>query len=269
MTTQRSPFHRGRPQLSVRAAAADEAEILIYDEIGFFGIQAGDVVRAIKGIQAARLHVRINSPGGAVTDGVAIYNALRDWPGEVITHVDALAASIASLIALAGREVRMADNALFMIHDAWGITIGNATDHRETADLLEKVQETTLVRTYASKTGQSADAIRELMAAETWFTAEEAEEAGFVDVVEERQDVAAAFDLSVFNKVPEALRGPAGTPTVRDLERALRDAGLSRSDARVAASAASRAVGQWDAGQQAELLTEVGRLTSTLTRIAR
>ena len=106
MRVKKSPFNRKNAAISVKQSEK-EAEILIYDEIGFFGIQAKDFVESLDALEVETLHVRINSPGGSVWDGMAIYNALKRYDGLVATHVDGVALSAASFIALAGDEVVM------------------------------------------------------------------------------------------------------------------------------------------------------------------
>ena len=266
MRHSKSPFNRSAPDLKiVRDGQADEAEILIYDEIGFWGIQAADFMRALSQVDAKTIHVRINSPGGSVFDGIAIYNALREHPAHVVTHVDALAASIASVIALAGDEVKIAKNAFLMIHDPWTITIGNAEELRKDAGLLDKFAQT-ILGVYTAKSSEKPDEIKDLMRAETWLTADEALELGLVDEVVDTSDVKASFDLSVFSHVPAALAGPGNqeAPTIRDLERSLRDAGLSRSAAKAVLASGLQALDpQRDAADEA-VLTAGRQLLATL-----
>lgn len=206
-------------------------EILLYDEIGFFGIGAEQFVRDIGNIDADEIRVRINSPGGSVFDGVSIFNAIKRHPANVTTHIDGLAASIASVIAMAGDRVVMSENGFLMIHDPWSIVIGNAEDMRREAGLLDKVSDGSIVRAYTDKSGMSADEARMLMKDETWFTSEEALDAGLVDEVSESANIEASFNLSIFSKVPDGLRDASNLgPTVA--ERALRDAGFSRNAAK-------------------------------------
>ena len=142
-------------------------------------------------------------------------------------HIDGLAASIGSIIAIAGDETRMAENAFFMFHEAWSLVIGNAEGLREEAELLDKI-DGVLAKAYAKKTGKKQDEIKELMNAETWLTAKEALEMGMVDSIEEDKEEkasAAIFDLSVFANVPDELKDIKKDLNERDLERALRDAG--------------------------------------------
>lgn len=254
------------------AAAAADQELMIYDEIaaGFWGgISARDVVERLRGMSAGGvLNVRIHSRGGDVFEGVAIYNALRNHAAKngtrIVTHIDGLAASIASVVALAGDEVRMAPNALLMVHNAWSITWGDAECHRKAADDLEKITAGAIASTYEARTGASSQQVKEWMDAETWFTAAEAKDAGFVDAVEERVDPATqarvqarVFDLSQFQRAPEPLRAAAAAlPDVRNAERRLREAGFSRAAAKAGASAAYRALaGQRDAGRESSDLT--------------
>jgi ATP-dependent Clp protease protease subunit len=241
---ERSPFNRTLPDYRIVRAddGSGDVELFLYDEIGFWGIQASTFVRDLKSIDAETIHLRINSPGGSVFDGVAIANAIREHKATVIVHVDALAASIASVIALAGDEVHMADNAFLMIHNAWTGVVGNADDLRKTADILDKVDDSAIVRTYMNKTGADEAQVREWMKDETWFTAEEALAEGFIDVVDAQSDTQASFDLSVFAHAPAALARREAPPVPKDLERALRDAGLSRAEAKALMAGGLKAV---------------------------
>lgn len=240
---QRSMFRRERQSPLVRMLGSDEAELLLYGEIGgWWGVPADEFRRQLDAIAAGTIHLHINSPGGSVFDGLAIYNSLREHDARVVTHVDGIAASMASFVALAGDEVHVSENSWVMIHEPWTITIGNAEQLRKDASLLDKIGGQAAER-YRKKTKATADQVHEWMAAETWWTGVEALEVGFADemdnVVPEEEDegaqLAALFDLSVFANVPDALvargSGARREPTTRELERALRDAGLSRSEA--------------------------------------
>lgn len=167
-----------------RNVAHGETEILIYGEIGFsfFGdsITAKEVADQLA--EAPRddtIVVRINSPGGDAFDGVAIGNLLRDDKRRVVVKIDGTAISAASIIAMAGDEIRMADNALMMIHDPWSFALGNAAEMRDTADMLDVVAKA-IAQSYATQTGKPLAELRDLMADETWMNAEEALEEGFV-----------------------------------------------------------------------------------------
>lgn len=184
-------------------AAGDTAEVSIYDEIGFFGTTASEFVDELKAITAPNINLRLNTPGGEVFDGIAIHNALREHVARVTVQVDALAASIGSVIAMAGDRVVMGRGAQMMIHDALGLTIGNAQDHREMVDLLDKASDN-IAGFYAARAGGDVATWRERMQAETWYTADEAVTAGLADeTVDKPADpapspTAASWDLSIF-----------------------------------------------------------------------
>lgn len=163
------------PWFAVKNATEDSADLFFYDVIGdsWIGSDAASVVKEINSLKAKKLNVRINSPGGSVFDGIAIYNALSRHPAEVTTYIDGVAASIASVIALAGKKVIMADNAMFMIHNPWTFAMGDSGELRKQADVLDQVGET-LITTYASRTDKDREVIRKAMDEETWFTADEA-----------------------------------------------------------------------------------------------
>ncbi|WP_058631496.1 head maturation protease, ClpP-related [Microbacterium oxydans] len=180
------------------------ASLHLYGVVGgFWGdIVAGDVVREIRELDVATLNVYINSPGGDVFDGIAIRNAIRQSSAHVIVHVDGLAASAASFIACAADELVMGENAELMIHDAWTIVLGNADELRTEADNLDRISDN-IAAMYAEKAGGTAASWREVMKAETWYSASEAVAAGLADRVENDTadtdaDVAASFDLSMF-----------------------------------------------------------------------
>lgn len=197
---------RAKPKAADAADGADEAEIFLYDAIvdseleaeWWGGVAPQSFVKELRAITASTIHLRINSPGGSVFAARAIETALREHSARVVVHIDGLAASAATFIAMAGDEIRMAPGAMFMIHKAWTYAWGNANDLRSTADLLDKV-DSTLVTTYAKRTGASAEQITEWMAAETWFTAEEAKDAGFVDQVTEDEAQAEASASPTWN----------------------------------------------------------------------
>lgn len=187
-----------------------DVEVLIFGEIGLFGITAKEVIKEIRDHgPITSLNVRINSPGGEVFDGLAIFNFLNSLDVEITVQVDGVAASIASVIAMAGDVINMAENAMMMIHNPWAFAGGDAAELREMADLLEKVQEN-LIGIYEKRTGQTRDEIQTLLDAETWFTAEEAVDAGLADNITDRLEIAAkvcdAFDLSCFPNRPDTLK---------------------------------------------------------------
>jgi ATP-dependent Clp endopeptidase proteolytic subunit ClpP len=165
-----------------KAGDGGPAQIRIYEEIGFWGITEEDFARELDEVTADEIEVQISSPGGDVWAGIAIYNALRAHPARVTTRVDSLAASAASLIVQAGDRRVILSAGQLMIHNVWGIVIGDADDMRGMADLLEK-QNTVVASIYAEHTDTAAEEWLELMATETWYTAEEAVDAGLADEV--------------------------------------------------------------------------------------
>lgn len=225
----RSPF-KPRPRGDYRVEnKTDEATIYLYDEIGWFGIKSEQFIKDLNALTAKTVHIRVNSPGGDVFDGTAIFNAIKQHKARTVVHIDGLAASIASVIALAGSEVLMSENAFLMIHDPWSIVIGNADAMRDEAELLDKVGGT-IAKVYMDKSGKRAEEINELMASETWMTGQEAMDMGFIDGLDKKAEekdskAKALFDLSVFANVPDQLREKKHVPTERDIERILRDAG--------------------------------------------
>lgn len=187
--------------------SADEATIYLYDAIvsdAFWGgVSAIDFVKELAGITAPVIHLRINCPGGDVFAARAMEQAVREHPSQIIAHVDGYAASAASYLALAADEVQIAEGGFVMIHKAWTIAFGNANDLMDTAALLEKV-DASLVATYVKETGQDAAQIEEWMAAETWFTAQEAVDNGFADKIAEPATKAkAAWNLAAYDHAPK------------------------------------------------------------------
>ena len=214
------PLHRlprpanGRPVNYRMAAKAERGEIFLYDIIGsswFGGISADQFRRDLRAMGAVKtIDLHINSDGGDVFDGRAIYSLLQEHEARIVVHVDGLAASIASLIAMAGDEIRMGEGTFMMIHNAWGVSVGESKEMRRTADLLDSV--TSQIRdTYATRTGNTDAQLRTWMDEETWLTAADAKANGFADVVAEPVKAAA---LVIRDLVPAK-----GGRTVRAEER--------------------------------------------------
>ena len=207
---------------SIKAKANDTAEISIYDEIGFWGVSAASFAQDLKdcGNSLKQINLHIHSPGGDVFDGIAIYNLLKNHPANVTVYIDGLAASMASVIAMAGNEVIMPENAMMMIHKPWGIQGGDAEDMRKYADLLDKV-ENTLIPAYASKTGKTPEELAEMLSAETWLNGKECVDQGFADKLAEPLVAMASIKsrkLEDFENMPKAMKdmlfkpqGNAGT----------------------------------------------------------
>ena len=199
-----------------RARVKGTAEIVIYDEIGAFGIPAKAFLDELKGLgPVAELTLRINSPGGSVFDGVAIYNALKRHQARVTVWIDGIAASIASMVAMAGDEVVMPENAMLVLHDPSGLVAGTAADMRGTAEALDKMA-AAMVAAYRDKSGAGDEEISVLMAAETWLSAEEAVELGLADRVEAPVRMAAHFDLSSYRNAPPQLTALASATAQED-----------------------------------------------------
>jgi ATP-dependent Clp endopeptidase proteolytic subunit ClpP len=183
---------------NIKNLSEKATEVVIYDEIGQWGIDSKAFIEEIKEISTENILLRINSPGGSVIDGLAIHDAIKRAPQKITAQIEGLAASIATVIALGADEVTMSQNSLFMIHNVWGGETGGAKDMRKAADLMEKMGDR-LVNIYVSKTGKDESEIRNWMDEETWFTADEAKEAGFIDYVEEPIALAAKFDINKLN----------------------------------------------------------------------
>lgn len=202
--------------LTIRNAAQDTTgpvELLIYGEIGadWFnnsGVEAKAFVDALRSVPASReIVVGIHSPGGNVWDGLAIFNQLRSRKGRVTVRIDGIAASIASVIAMAGGRIVMAPSSRMMVHNPYALAMGGSAAMRKAADELDRVGEL-LANIYAERSGATGAEIRDWMDAETWFNADEALAAGFCDSVDEQLPMAASasgFDLTKFKRVPRAL----------------------------------------------------------------
>ena len=217
-TTDQQPWYTIRaltPVASAAAGAQSAAEILIYGPIGANwwdeeSITAASFIKDLNAIKGDQITVRVNSTGGAVTDGIAIHNALKRHDAKIIVVVDALAASIASLIAMAGDEVQIAENAAFMVHAPWTYAGGNSTALRKTADMLDTWAEA-MSTSYAAKTKKPKPEMLALLTdgEDHWYTAAEAVEMGFADSVVAGDPAAAsmagAMDLSGFRNAPAAL----------------------------------------------------------------
>lgn len=184
----------------IQNKVGERPAVYIYDEIGFFGDTASEFSNALRAVDADELDVHVNSPGGDIFDGLAIYQSIKSHKAKVTVRIDGLAASIASVIAMAGDKVIMAPKASMMIHEGWTMAVGNTDELRKTAELLDK-QSGVIASVYADRSGQPADFWRDRMRDETWYTADEALAAGLVDEVEGRkkEDKGDPFDLSVFN----------------------------------------------------------------------
>jgi ATP-dependent protease ClpP protease subunit len=200
----------GVKQPIVMAASPTSATLRLYDPIdadgGEWGVSAKEFAASLdsldKGVREIQL--RINSPGGDVFEGLAILNALRDHPAKVVAVVDGVAASAASFVAMAADEVLMSRNTEMMIHDASGLALGNANVMHDMAGRLDKISDN-IADVYASRAGGTVEEWRKAMLAETWYSADEAVEAGLADRVREPApgdpeptEAKARYNLAVF-----------------------------------------------------------------------
>ena len=184
-------------------AAADKTPVLsIFDDIGAYGVSAKSFLNDLRTVTTDEVDVEINSPGGDVFAGLAIYNGLRASGKKINVKVLGLAASAASLVAMAGDTIEMPENAFMMIHNPWGFAMGGADEMRNTADVLDKIG-TGLVSTYAKRTGKTDQEITALLDAETWMTAQEAVDAGFATSVTPALAVKASYSE---DRLPENVR---------------------------------------------------------------
>jgi len=181
-------------------AEDDFADIYLFSEIGGMDITAKTFVDDLQGLGNKNLNVYINSLGGSVFDGIAIYNTLRNYKGKVTTKIQGIGASIASVIALAGNRIEMSDNSLLMIHDPYAVAGGNSTEMRKTAELLDKIRNE-IAGIYQKQTGLNKETIEELMTNETWFNSTEALEKGFITDISEGVEVKNEYDLTKFKNI--------------------------------------------------------------------
>ena len=189
------------------------ADVYIYDRIGVGGVSARDFVRDLQALGAVdELSVRINSGGGDVIEGLAIYTALKSHQAHVTVYIDGIAASIASYVAMAGDTVEIAENGFFMIHEPWAAIAGTAEEMRKQADLQDRVRDA-MAAGYAAKTEQPLSGVLAVMAAETWFDASEALEWGLVDRVGAKLEAAASIADRNMNHVPAGAQAWITTET--------------------------------------------------------
>lgn len=195
-----------RSWYEVKNVSKSAADLYLYDEIGLFGVSAGQFVNEIKGLKGKTLNVYVNSPGGNVFDGIAIYNSLKRHDGKVNMTVDGIAASAASFIVQAGSTRKMAQASEMMIHDAWGIAMGPTDEMVKMASELE-LHSNSVAGIYASRAGGTVEEWRARMKEESWYGAQGAIDAGLADDHTETSGIKAlagrVFNLSKFQNVPE------------------------------------------------------------------
>ncbi|EFL7026696.1 Clp protease ClpP [Escherichia coli] len=229
---KQNAWFRGEPKASLKnnswfrmkAGNKSDADIYIYDEIGFWGVTAKQFVSDLNALgNITHINLHINSPGGDVFEGIAIFNALKNHGASITVYVDGVAASMASVIAMVGDPVIMPENAFMMIHKPWGVSGGDADDMRDYADLLDKV-ESVLLPAYAQKTGKTTDEIAAMLADETWMSGAECLAHGFADQVTPEVKAMACIQskrTEEFKKMPESIRNmiiPPRNSTTREPE---------------------------------------------------
>lgn len=233
-----------RPDWYAFRDGGTRAEIRIDGVIGgdWFGdgVTADAFIREFNALRADEIDLHVNSPGGDVWDGFAIYNILAASGKTVHGFVDGLAASIASVLLMACDTIEMPENAYLMIHDPWTLAIGNARELRPEADRLDDLG-AKIAKIYADRSGRDIAEFRELMAGEegadgTFLDAERCRELGLCDTVRANAKAAACIGMDAFDRLPEPLRRLGNAGRKRDLESALRDAGYSAMEAKTIAS---------------------------------
>lgn len=205
----------GDPEIDPNRTQPADAEILVYDEIGMWGVSAADFDRELKALGDVKsINMRINSPGGDSFAGIAIYNTLQAHPATITTRVDGIAASAASLIAMAGDKIIMPDNTFMLVHEPLALTIGPASAHRAMAADLDRVS-ASYANVYAARTGQTLEAVNGLMAEDRLMSAAEAKERGYADeTTRPVAMMASAFSLGTFPEKHRAILAAAGFPAV-------------------------------------------------------
>ena len=220
-----------------------EATVYLYGDIGgWFGIDHLEFVKEFNALDAATIHLRIDSSGGDVFAARTMKTAIMQHKAKVIAHIDGLAASAASFLAMGADEIEIVEGGFLMIHNAMSFMdiLGyfNADDLQELIDDISKEKELhgkineSLAADYAKKSGNSVEKVLEWMAAETWFTAKEAVDNNLADRIYDGEPVEGSYDLSIFSKTPQAIKDRNSKLSKRTLEKALRDAGLSNKEAK-------------------------------------
>lgn len=214
---------RWEPAVCAKAGDDAEASISIYDSIGEnwegTGITSKRISAALRSIGAKDVVVNINSPGGDFFEGMAIYNLLREHQGKVTVRVLGVAASVASVIAMAGDEILIGDGAFFMIHNAWAVAVGNRHDMLDSAKLLEPF-DAAMAALYAHQTGMSTAEAATMMDKETWIGAQQAVDDGF------------ATGLLPSSEITKSTQASTKTKPLALIEASMAKAGFSRNSRR-------------------------------------
>lgn len=180
-------------------------EIYLYDEIAnsfWFGISAKEFKRKLDAAKGKDVVIRVNSPGGDVFEGIAIYNLIKDYKGKVTAKIDGLCASIASVIVMAADEIVMPGNTMMMIHDPWTIAMGDSAQFTKLVSRLEKTK-FAMISSYKSRMNVTEEEISQMMQEETWFNAPDAIAIGLADKQEAEVEIRSLHDLSRFKNYPK------------------------------------------------------------------
>jgi len=234
-------------------AKGNESSIYLYGDIGgYFGIDHLEWVKELNALDADVIHVRIDSVGGDIFAARAMQTAIMQHKAKVVAHIDGVAASAASFLAMSADEIEIVDGGFLMIHKAMSFLdiygFFNESGLHEVADqtlselkLHEKLNQA-IASDYSKRTGEGTDTYLQMMEDETWLTAQEALDCGLVDRIYDGEPVNGKYDLDRFNKVPDEIKHRAKAanangretkvPTERDAEKALRDVGYSRNQAK-------------------------------------
>lgn len=233
---------------TVKNAQSDEAEVYIFGDIGGWwddSVNAKAFVQELAQLDAKKLVVKLNSVGGSVFDGISIYNALVSHPASVEINITGIAASIASVIAMSGDHIVITEGSNVMIHKPWSIAMGDSSDMRKEADLLDKL-ETGIIDIYQARTGADRDKISKWMKAETWFLGQEAVDAGFCDEctpAKKKEKNPKSNLLNFYRNTPSDLAQHQESVAIRDFEALLRDGeGFSNAVAKRIAAYASKMI---------------------------
>lgn len=215
------------------ATKGTPAEVFIYGPIGWPYVCEDELIMAMSGMRDEHILARINTPGGDVFAGIALANAFSNHPGGVTARIESMAASIGSVLPMGCRKVEAYSNSMMMIHNSWIVAIGNRVELLEIADILEMVDEN-IMGEYTKKTKIGKKEMRDMMHAETYMNAKTMKEKGFIDeIIPSGKGAKAQFDFSIFNNLPDDFKDENAQekrePTIRELENALWNAGLSKN----------------------------------------
>ncbi|MEY8205407.1 MAG: Clp protease ClpP [Bermanella sp.] len=192
----------------------DTTHVYLYDAIGgYWGIEAESFVTRLNDIDSPNIVLHINSPGGDVFDGRAIAVAIKQHKSKITGQIDGLCASAATYVSAACDSVTMADGGFYMIHEGWTLAMGNKQDFAKTVSLLEKIDDS-ILNDYQRKTGLDRDQLANWMASETWFSATEAKDHGFINAIldddtdDKEIENKSNWDLSAYANTPANLKAP-------------------------------------------------------------